>query len=129
MGIEKPTDRLAAGKVEEGNIWLNAWQDGKGVIIEIRDDGAGIDPKNIRRTAVEKEFLSPSEAERLTDNEAINLIFSAGFSTNQEITEISGRGVGMDVVRSNVAPYGRFRERQLTGPVRGRRSGYRCLYL
>jgi two-component system chemotaxis sensor kinase CheA len=105
-GIERPTERLSAGKPEEGNIWLSAGQDGKGVIIEIRDDGAGIDPGRIRQSAIEKGFLNPSEAGRLTDDEAVNLIFSAGFSTNQEVTEFSGRGVGMDVVRSNVARMG-----------------------
>ena len=105
-GIERPADRQATGKADEGNIWLNAWQDGKGVVIEIRDDGAGIDPNKIRQSAVEKGFLKPAEAERLTDNEAINLVFSPGFSTNQEVTEFSGRGVGMDVVRSNIAHMG-----------------------
>jgi two-component system, chemotaxis family, sensor kinase CheA len=105
-GIEKPADRLAVGKADEGNIWLSAWQDGKGVIIEIRDDGAGIDPQHIRQSAIEKGFLNPSEAGRLTDNESVNLIFTAGFSTNREVTEFSGRGVGMDVVRSNVSRMG-----------------------
>jgi two-component system chemotaxis sensor kinase CheA len=105
-GIENPTNRLSANKSEEGNIWLSARQDGKGVVIEIRDDGAGIDPQRIRQSAIEKGFLQANEAGRLTDNEAVNIIFSAGFSTNKSVTEFSGRGVGMDVVRSNVARMG-----------------------
>ncbi|MBP1627228.1 MAG: cheA [Holophagaceae bacterium] len=101
-GIEQPDVRLKAGKPETGTVVLRARHEGDSVVVEIEDDGKGIDPSVIRVKAVEKGVMSPEKADQLTDEEAINLIFLPGFSTAQKVTDISGRGVGMDVVRSNV---------------------------
>lgn len=101
-GIEAPDVRLAAGKPETGTVILRARHEGDSVVVEIEDDGKGIDPAVIRAKAVEKGLLTPERAEQMTDEEAINLIFLPGFSTAAKVTDISGRGVGMDVVRSNV---------------------------
>lgn len=101
-GVESPESRLAAGKPETGTVILRARHEGDTVIVEIEDDGKGIDPAVIRAKAVEKGLLTPDRAEQMTDEEAINLVFLPGFSTAAKVTDISGRGVGMDVVRSNV---------------------------
>lgn len=101
-GVEAPEVRLAAGKPETGTVILRARHEGDTVIVEIEDDGKGIDPAVVRAKAVEKGLLTPDRAEQMTDEEAINLIFLPGFSTAAKVTDISGRGVGMDVVRSNV---------------------------
>jgi two-component system chemotaxis sensor kinase CheA len=101
-GIEQPDVRARAGKPETGTVVLRARHEGDSVLVEIEDDGKGIDPKVIRAKAVEKGILSAEKSEQLTDEEAINLIFLPGFSTAQTVTDISGRGVGMDVVKSNV---------------------------
>lgn len=101
-GVEAPEVRLAAGKPETGTVTLRARHEGDTVIVEIEDDGKGIDPAVIRAKAVEKGLITPDRAEQMTDEEAINLIFLPGFSTAAKVTDISGRGVGMDVVRSNV---------------------------
>jgi two-component system, chemotaxis family, sensor kinase CheA len=99
-GIEPPEERLAAGKPARGTIHLNAYHQGTQVVIEVRDDGRGIDSAQIRKFAVEKGVISQEEISRLTELEILNLIFEPGFSTAQEVTEVSGRGVGMDIVRT-----------------------------
>jgi two-component system, chemotaxis family, sensor kinase CheA len=99
-GIEPADERLTAGKPARGTVYLNAYHQGTQVVIEVRDDGRGIDADRLRRIAVEKGILKPEEARRLTDQESFGLIFESGFSTASEITEVSGRGIGMDVVRT-----------------------------
>jgi two-component system chemotaxis sensor kinase CheA len=101
-GIESVADRATAGKPGKGTIHLAARQEGDHIVIEISDDGAGIDPDKVRAAAVRKGFISQAEAASMSDREARYLIFEAGFSTSAIITEISGRGVGMDVVREFV---------------------------
>lgn len=98
-GIESPAEREAAGKPAKGTIRLAARQEGDHIVVEIADDGAGIDPDKVRAAAVRKGYVSQTEAKSMSDREASYLIFEAGFSTSAIITEISGRGVGMDVVR------------------------------
>jgi two-component system chemotaxis sensor kinase CheA len=99
-GIEPADERLTAAKQARGTIYLNAYHQGTQVVIEVRDDGRGIDPSALRARAVEKGILKPEEAQRLSDQDTLNLIFESGFSTASEITEVSGRGIGMDVVRT-----------------------------
>ncbi|HEY2547233.1 MAG TPA: chemotaxis protein CheA, partial [Candidatus Acidoferrum sp.] len=99
-GIEPADERLTAGKPVRGAVYLNAYHQGTQVVIEVRDDGRGIDPAHVRQQALKQGIIKPEEAARLTDQEALNLIFESGFSTAAEVTEVSGRGVGMDVVRS-----------------------------
>ena len=99
-GIEPADERLTAGKPARGTVYLNAFHQGTQVVIEVRDDGRGMDPEHVRQQAVKQGIIKPEEAARLTGQEALNLIFESGFSTASEITEVSGRGVGMDVVRS-----------------------------
>ena len=99
-GIEQADERLAAGKPARGTIYLHAFHQATQVVIEARDDGRGIDLARLRARAVEKGLLKAEDAERLADPEAVNLIFEPGFSTAAEVTELSGRGVGMDVVRT-----------------------------
>ena len=101
-GIEDPATRIAAGKPAAGTILLAARQEGDRILIEISDDGAGIDPEKIRESAMRKGYITEAEAKAISDREAQYLIFEAGFSTAAIITEISGRGVGMDVVREFV---------------------------
>jgi two-component system, chemotaxis family, sensor kinase CheA len=99
-GIEPADERLTAGKPARGTVYLKAYHQGTQVVIEVRDDGRGIDSARVRQQAVKQGIVKPEEAARLTDQEALNLIFEPGFSTAAEVTEVSGRGVGMDVVRS-----------------------------
>ncbi len=99
-GIEPADERLTAGKPARGTVYLNAYHQGTQVVIEVRDDGRGIDPAQLRARAVEKRVLKLEEAKRLSDQETLNLIFESGFSTTSEVTEVSGRGIGMDVVRT-----------------------------
>ena len=101
-GIELPEVRARAGKPETGTVTLRARHEGDSVIVEIEDDGKGIDPQVIRAKAVEKGLLTQDRADQMSDDEAVDLIFLPGFSTAATVTDISGRGVGMDVVRSNV---------------------------
>ena len=101
-GIEMPDVRARASKPETGTVVLRARHEGDSVLVEIEDDGKGIDPVVIRSKAVEKGLYTLEKVSLLTDEEAINLVFLPGFSTAQTITDISGRGVGMDVVKSNV---------------------------
>ncbi len=99
-GIEPADERLTAGKPARGTVYLNAYHQGTQVVIEVRDDGRGIDPGIVRQRAVKQGIIKAEDAARLTDQEALNLIFESGFSTATEVTEVSGRGVGMDVVRN-----------------------------
>ena len=99
-GIEATADRVAAGKPEEGTVTLKAANEGNMILIEIGDDGKGIDVESVKAKAVERGLLNPNKV--LTDIEAFNLIFEPGFSTAKQITSISGRGVGLDVVRRSI---------------------------
>ncbi len=101
-GIEMPGERYARGKEETGTIKLRAYTEGTQVVIQISDDGRGIDPESLRSTAIAKGYLSVIDAVRMSDEELYSLIFLPGFSTAQELSEISGRGVGLDVVRATV---------------------------
>ena len=101
-GVEDPATREALGKPATGTIRLGARQEGDRIVIEISDDGAGIDPEKVRQSAIRKGYISTAEAKSISDREAQYMIFEAGFSTAAIITEISGRGVGMDVVREFV---------------------------
>ncbi len=101
-GIEAPDVREKNGKPREGSVLLSAEQEGDHILLIIRDDGAGMDPEKLRRLAVERGMLDTESAARLTDQECFNLIFHAGFSTKTEISDVSGRGVGMDVVKTKI---------------------------
>lgn len=101
-GIEAPYDRKLNGKDETGLVYVNAHQEGNNVVIEIGDDGKGINPEDVKEAAIGKKFIARAEKDTLTDEEAINLIFLPGFSTSKEVNAISGRGVGMDVVKTNI---------------------------
>ncbi len=105
-GIEMPADRVAAGKTEGGTILLRAFYQAGKVRIEIQDDGGGIDPNKLKEKAVSKGVIPQEKADTMSDREAIRLIFAPGFSTAAEVTDVSGRGVGMDVVRTNIAKLG-----------------------
>ena len=101
-GVEHPDDREAKGKPRTGEVGLIARHEGNNVVIMVTDDGAGINADVIRRKAVEKGMISQEDADKLDDADAVRLIFLPGFSTADKITDISGRGVGMDVVRSKI---------------------------
>ncbi|ESQ92628.1 chemotaxis protein CheA [Asticcacaulis benevestitus] len=105
-GVEPPAERVAAGKPQCATIGLKAYQEADYVVIEVNDDGRGMDPAKIRASAVKKGVITPDEAGRLSDQEAINLIFRPGFSTAEKISDLSGRGVGMDVVRTAIEKLG-----------------------
>jgi two-component system chemotaxis sensor kinase CheA len=99
-GIESSEERIASGKGARGTIFLNAFHQGTEVVIEVRDDGHGLDLDRIRKQAVQRGLVKSDEVTRMLDSEVTNLIFEPGFSTAAEVTEVSGRGVGMDVVRT-----------------------------
>lgn len=101
-GIEPPEERLAAGKPEAGTIKLGASQEGSNIVITISDDGRGLDVAAIKLKALEKGLATPQEIERLAEREIFGFIFQPGFSTAKKVTDISGRGVGMDVVKTNI---------------------------
>jgi two-component system chemotaxis sensor kinase CheA len=105
-GLEAPKERVAAGKPETGTICLSAAHEQDNIVITVKDDGKGIDPKIIRKAAVDKKMDSQGNISKLTDYEAINLIFDSGFSTASEVTDVSGRGVGLDVVKTNIESLG-----------------------
>jgi two-component system, chemotaxis family, sensor kinase CheA len=105
-GVEAPEARLRAGKSSQGRLTLRAYHEGGQVNIEIGDDGAGIDVARVKQKALEKGLLRSEQLEKLSDREALNLIFQPGFSTAEAITNVSGRGVGMDVVKSNIEKIG-----------------------
>ncbi len=108
-GIELPEARRRAGKPELGRVRLSAQQEGDHVAIEVRDDGAGIDPERIRRSAIDKGLIDAEAAARLSADDCLQLLFLPGFSTRDEVSDLSGRGVGMDVVQSRI--------RELSGVV------------
>ena len=105
-GIELPEERVSLGKPEEGLLVMRAYHEGGQVVIEIEDDGRGIDVEKIKRKAIEKGLLDPREAERMSEKEILLLIFKPGFSTAEQVTQVSGRGVGMDVVKTNIEKLG-----------------------
>ncbi|HML17245.1 MAG TPA: chemotaxis protein CheW [Bryobacteraceae bacterium] len=101
-GIEAPASREASGKAAEGTVFLRAWHEAGLVVVEVADDGRGLDPEKLASAAVAKGVLSAEAAQRMTHEEKLDLILLPGFSTAQRITDISGRGVGMDVVKTNL---------------------------
>ncbi|MBX7148507.1 chemotaxis protein CheA [bacterium] len=105
-GIESPDKRKAAGKNEEGVLSLKAYHEGGQVIIEIVDDGGGIHPDKIKDKAISKGLITPEQAAKMGEREILSLIFLPGFSTAEKVTNVSGRGVGMDVVRTNIERIG-----------------------
>ena len=126
-GIERPEERVARGKPPKGTIRLTARHEGNNVVIEIRDDGSGMDPKKIKATALSRGVIDKDEAEMLKDEDALYLTLRQGFSTSEIVTDISGRGVGMDVVKMNIekvkgnlilrSEVGSYTEVQLTLPL------------
>lgn len=105
-GLESAEVRKQRGKPEKGAIYLNAFQEGNNVIIEVSDDGNGIDTEKVKEKAVERGVITPEQAENMSQKEIINLLFIPSFSMAKQITDISGRGVGLDVVRSNIEALG-----------------------
>lgn len=101
-GIELPNERINIGKPEVGTVVLKSYPDGNNVVIEVEDDGKGIDYNIIKKKAVEKGILDAREAENLSIEDSINLLFAAGFSTSEIVSDVSGRGVGLDVVKSKI---------------------------
>ena len=101
-GIETPEERLAKGKPEEGTIALKAYNEGNQIVIQIDDDGKGLDPQMLKDKSLQKGIITEKEAENMSDKEAYTLIFKPGFSTAASVTSVSGRGVGMDVVKTNI---------------------------
>ncbi len=101
-GVEDGETRLLKGKLEAGTIELKAYHEGNNIVIEIVDDGKGLDPDMLRHKSLEKGIISEREADTMSDKEAYNLIFKPGFSTAAQVTSVSGRGVGMDVVKTNI---------------------------
>lgn len=105
-GLESNEERIALGKDEIGHIYLDAYQDGNNVTIEVRDDGAGIDVEKVKNKALEKGSITEEQAEVMTDKEIIDLLFRPSFSTAEKITDVSGRGVGLDVVKTKIEGLG-----------------------
>lgn len=105
-GIESPEARVAVGKPAEGRLLLRAFHEGGQVILEMVDDGAGIDPERIRTKAIHRGLVTADQAGRMSDREVFTLIFEPGFSTAEQLTNLSGRGVGMDVVKTNIEKIG-----------------------
>ncbi|MBP8714742.1 MAG: chemotaxis protein CheA [Lachnospiraceae bacterium] len=101
-GLESPEVRKQENKPETGSIFLNAYQDGNNVVIEVRDDGAGIDVESVKAKAVDRGVVTQEQADAMTEKEAIALLFDAGFSMSKVVTDVSGRGVGLDVVKSKI---------------------------
>ncbi len=101
-GLESAEVRKKRGKPEVGSIFLDAYQDGNNVIIEVRDDGNGIDVEAVKSKAIERGAITPEQADNMTDKEIINLLFLPSFSTAKKVTDVSGRGVGLDVVKSKI---------------------------
>jgi len=101
-GIETPEERAKAGKLSKGTLQINAFHQENNVILTVQDDGRGIDLERIKESAVRKQIITAQEAASLTEHETVSLIFHAGFSTSQTVSDISGRGVGMDIVRSHI---------------------------
>lgn len=105
-GLEHADVRAQRGKPEVGTIFLNAYQDGNNVVIEVGDDGNGIDVEKVRNKAIQKGTITPEQAEAMTDKDIIDLLFRPSFSTAEKITDVSGRGVGLDVVKSKIEALG-----------------------
>ncbi len=101
-GLESGAVRKSKGKPEVGSIFLDAYQDGNNVVIEVRDDGAGINTAAVKEKAIMKGVITPEQGENMSEQEIINLLFSAGFSTSEVVSDVSGRGVGLDVVKSKI---------------------------
>lgn len=101
-GLEPNDVRVANGKPEVGSIFLDAYQDGNNVVIEVRDDGGGINVEAVRNKAIERGTITPEQAESMTDKEIIDLLFLPSFSTAKKVSDVSGRGVGLDVVKSKI---------------------------
>ena len=101
-GIESPEERIAKGKPEMGTIALKAYNEGNQIVIQIDDDGKGLDPEMLKNKSLEKGIITEKEADSMSDKEAYALIFKPGFSTAAAVTNVSGRGVGMDVVKTNI---------------------------
>lgn len=100
--MESPDERVSAGKPRCGKIGLCAYQEGRNIIVSVSDDGRGINPEKVKRSAVEKGLITQDDADKLSTKDALNLIFIPGFSTVSQVSNISGRGVGMDVVKTNI---------------------------
>ncbi|MBR0203256.1 MAG: chemotaxis protein CheA, partial [Synergistaceae bacterium] len=105
-GIEHPEERKALGKPEKGILKIAAYQEGSGVVIEVSDDGAGIDPEKVKRKAIERGIITEDRANIMTDDEATQIVLLPGFSMAKQITDLSGRGVGMDAVKTKVEQLG-----------------------
>lgn len=105
-GLEGNEERVKAGKPEVGSIFLDAYQDGNNVVIEVRDDGRGIDLEKVKNKALEKGTITEEQAETMTENDILGLLFRPSFSTAEKITDVSGRGVGLDVVKSKIEGLG-----------------------
>lgn len=101
-GLEMPEERIAKGKPECGSIFLDAYQDGNNVVIEVRDDGNGIDVERVRQKAIERGVMTEEQAYAADDSDIINLLFMPSFSTAKQVSDLSGRGVGLDVVKSKI---------------------------
>ena len=101
-GLESAEVRRERGKPEVGSIFLDAYQDGNNVVIEVRDDGNGIDTQAVRNKAIERGVITPEQAENMSEKDSIELLFNAGFSTAKVVSDVSGRGVGLDVVKSKI---------------------------
>ena len=101
-GIESPEERKKKGKDPKGKVYLKAYNEGNQIVIEIKDDGRGMDPDYLKMKALDKGIVTEKEIENMSDKEAYNLIFKPGFSTAAKVTGVSGRGVGMDVVKTNI---------------------------
>lgn len=101
-GLESAEVRAQRGKPPVGSIFLDAYQDGNNVVIEVRDDGSGIDVEKVKNKAIERGVITPEQGESMSEKDIINLLFHAGFSTAQKISDVSGRGVGLDVVKSKI---------------------------
>lgn len=105
-GLETTEERIKAGKPKQGTIMLQAYQDGNNVIIEVDDDGRGIDVKKIRKSAIQKDVADKAIIDNMSDQEIIDLLFEPSFTTSEKITDVSGRGVGLDVVKSKITALG-----------------------
>ncbi len=105
-GLESTIDRIKLGKPQVGTIRLNAYQDGNNVTIEVADDGAGINVEKVKASAIKKGTITEEQAEMMSDKEAIDLLFQPAFSTSEKVSDISGRGVGLDVVKSKIEGLG-----------------------
>nr|WP_321256908.1 chemotaxis protein CheA [uncultured Pseudodesulfovibrio sp.] len=101
-GLEDEEERIRLGKKPKGHVWLRAYHKGNSVAIEVEDDGRGMDPEKLKAVAIRKGVITPEEANVMDDREALDLIFAPGFSSAEKVTDISGRGVGMDVVKTNI---------------------------